>query len=227
MRRMRVLAWAAILAALPPASAGAQGNPPRPVELLFERQHLSALETGAEVVYRFERTIAQPKAPEDRFADEIRLVVTAVSPAGTRELALSVFSGEQQLRHTVPEMTGNPVLVLFLDRAVNNMTRLTGGSRAYFKSRMRAGLLEKAVIEPVAVSYQGKSAEAFRVSVLPFQGDPNAAGMLGYDGAKFTFVVSEAVPGHLVDLTASFESAMPGAPRLGEHIALVGAGAVP
>jgi len=228
MRLMRELAWAAaLLVALLRAPLGAQGGPPSPVQLLFERQHLSALETGAEIVYRFERTVSEPKAPDDRFADEIRLVVTAVAAAGTREVALSVFTGERQLRQTVPGMTGNPLLVVFLDRAVNNMTRLAGGSRAYFKSRIRAALLEKAIVEPITIPYRGGSVEAFRVSVLPFQGDPNAAAMLGYEGAKLTFVLCETLPGHLVELAATFESPLPGAPKLEERITLVGSEASP
>jgi hypothetical protein len=209
-------------------SVAAMAGAPSAVELLFERKHLVALEGGSEITYRFERATSDPKMLGEPFSDTIRLTITAVAPTGTREVALHIFTGDRARGvHNVPDLTGNPVLVLFLDRAVANMSRLAGGSRPYLKDRMRAGLRDKALLEPITITYAGKTLDAFRITVTPFVGDANAAKMLGYDGAKLTLVVSEAVPGLFVELTSTFESGISDAPRLEERIIVAGTGDKP
>jgi hypothetical protein len=44
--------------------------------------------------------------------------------------------------------------------------------------------------------------------------------MQGYENARFDFVVSAAVPGHLVEMSQDFTSSVPNAPRLEERVAL-------
>jgi hypothetical protein len=216
-----VVAWSVVSAA---AIAGA----PAAVELLFERRHLAALDLGTEIIYRFERATSDPKTLGEPFSDKIRLTVTAVAPSGTREVAMNVFTGDRARSvQNVPDLTGNPLLVLFLDRTVGNMSQLAGGARPYLKDRIRAGLRDKSVVEPITITYEGQAVPAYRIAVTPFDGDANAAKMLGYDGAKLTLVLSEAVPGHFVELTSLFESGIPGAPRLEERINVAGSGDKP
>jgi len=218
-----ILAAAGVLVSVA-ATAGA----PSAVELLFERKHLAALDGGSEIAYRFERATSDPKMLGEAFSDTIRLTITAVAPTGTREVALDVFTGERaRTVQNVPDLTGNPMLVLFLDRSVSNMSQLAGGSRPYLKDRIRAGLRDKSVIEATTIAYAGKTVDAFRITVTPFVGDANAGKMLGYEGAKLTVVVSEAAPGHIVELSSLFESGVPGAPRLEERITLAGSGDKP
>jgi hypothetical protein len=209
-------------------SVAAIAGAPSAVELLFERKHLAALDRGSEVAYRFERVASDHKALGEPFSDTIRLTVTAVAPTGTREVALNVFTGDRARSvQNVPDLTGNPMLVLFLDRTVSNMGQLAGGARAYLKDRIRAGLRDKSLLDAITITYAGKTVDAFRIAVTPFIGDPNAAKMLGYEGAKLTLVLSEAVPGHIVELTSLFESGVSGAPRLEERITLAGSGDKP
>ena len=209
-------------------SAAAMAGAPSAVELLFEAKHLAALAAGSEIAYRFERATSDPKMLGAPFSDTIGLTVTAVAPSGTREVALNVFTGDRARSvQNVPDLTGNPLLVLFLDRTVGNMSQLAGGTRPYFKDRIRAGLRDKSLLDPITITYAGKTVDAFRITVTPFIGDANAGKMLGYEGARLTLVVSEAVPGHIVEMTSLFESAIPDAPRLEERITLAGSGDKP
>jgi hypothetical protein len=225
--KLPTLAASAVVAALL-ASMAAMAGTPSAIELLFERKHLSALEQGAAIVYRFERSVSDAKMLGEPFSDTIGLTVTTVAPTGTREVSLSVFTSDRARSvQNVPDLTGNPVLVVFLDRTVANMSQIAGGARPYLKDRVRAGLRDKAALEPIKVAYAGKSVDAVRITVTPFVGDPNAAKMLGYDGTRLTLVVSEAVPGHIVELAALFESGVADAPRLEERITLSGTGDKP
>ena len=210
------------------ATVAAMAGAPSAVELLFEHKHLSALAVGSEIAYRFERLATDHKMLGEPFSDTIRLTVTAVAPTGTREVALNVFTGDRARSvPNLPDLIGNPILVLFLDRTVNNMSQLAGGARSYFKNRIRAGLRDNALLDATEVAYAGKTVSAYRIVVTPFIGDPNADKMLGYEGAKLTLVVSEAVPGQFVELTSLFESGVAGAPRLEERITLAGPGDKP
>jgi hypothetical protein len=209
------------------SSIAAYAQPPTPVELLFEGQHLSQLAPGAQLTYRFDRVVSDSSLLGESFSDEIKLVVTNVTPTGA-EVALSIFSGERaRAIQRLPNMIGNPVLIVFLDRALHNMSQLSGIAPPYLKDRIRAGMRENAKLESIELSYNGRKTEGFRITVIPFEGDPSAGKMFGYDHCKLTFIVSNAVPGKLAEMTSVYASALPGAPRLEEHITMLHTGANP
>lgn len=218
-------AWASILGLAlfsAPLLAGAGTAVPTAVDVLFERKHLDALEKGTELAYRFERTVSDPKLLGEAFSDDIKIGVNKVSDAG-RELAVQIFSGERARDlQTIPDMTGNPLLVVFLDRSVLNMSRLSGAQGPYLKGAFRTALREKATIEPTKIDYAGKTVDGYKIALAPYASDPNASKLQGYEGSRFSFVVSEAVPGHFVELISIFESTMPEMPKLEERITVAG-----
>lgn len=218
---------AALAVVAVPLIALADPAKPTAVDALFETKHLSNCDMGQDLAYRFQRTVSRPELLGQPFSDDIHLAVKAVNADGSRNLVMSVFTGERAREPLpVPDMTGNPLLVLFLDRAVNNYHSLAGGAHPYIKQQLRAALRDKAKVEPVKLDYAGKTVDAFRISVVPFLGDPNAAKMSGYEGSEFTFVVSSAVPGQFAMLVSRYESGLKDSPRLDERITLAGVGEV-
>lgn len=224
---LRRWALAITLIFAPIAMGAAATSPPSATALLFDANHLANITKGDPLTYRFERTVSDPKLLGEAFADDIRLGVVNDGPSGTREVAVNVFTGERaRPEQRIDGMTGNPLLVVFLDRAVNNLSMLAGGNRPYLKQKIKMSLAERAKVEPVEIDYKGKKVAGSRVSVTPFVGDPNALKMMGYDGAVFQIVVSDAVPGHFVDFSSHYESPMKDSPRLDERIRLAGAGEI-
>lgn len=220
-----VVAALALVAA--PLLALADPAKPTAVDVLFESKHLSNCALGQNLSYRFQRTVTRPELLGQPFADDIHLDVKTVNADGSRNLVMSVFTGERARDPlSVPDMTGNPLLVLFLDRAVNNYHSLAGGAQPYIKQQIRAALRDKAKVEPVKLEYSGTTVDAYRVSVIPFLGDPNAAKMSGYEGSEFTFLVSTAVPGQLAQMISKYDSGLKDAPRLEERMTLAGVGEV-
>lgn len=210
-------------AAAPAPAAAAAG--PTAVDVLFERKHLDNLQAGQEVVYRFQRTVSDEKILGSPFSDDMKLDIKKVAADGTREVIFKVFSGERARDpQEIPDLTGNPILVVFLDRAVNNFAAIASGNRNYLKGKFRDALREKAKIEAVEVEVMGKKVAAYKVTVVPFENDPNALKMLGYEGATFSFVVSDKVPGHFVELVSHYESGIKDAPSLDERITLASLG---
>ncbi len=229
MANVSLRRWAlAITLMFAPVAVGAAAtSPPSATAMLFDANHLANMTKGDPLTYRFERTVSDPKLLGEAFADDIRLGVVNDGPAGTREVTVNVFTGGRaRPEQRIDGMTGNPVLVVFLDRAVNNLSMLAGGNRPYLKQKIKMSLAERAKVEPVEIDYKGKKVAGARVSVTPFLGDSNALKMMGYDGTVFQIVVSDAVPGHFVDFTSHYESPMKDSPKLDERIRLSGAGEI-
>lgn len=203
--------------------APARAASEQPADLLFETDHLRNVAPGTELIYDFERVGSDPKMLGPSFADTIRLRVVAAEADGSRDVDLTIFSGDRARNvGAIPGLNGNPVLVSFLDRAVLNMVQLAGGNNAYFKNRFRAALLDKAKIEKTTAQFDGKTLDVFKISLAPFEGDPSAERMLGYDGSSFEMLIGEAVPGGLLSLKSHYRSPVPDAPKLDETISLRG-----
>lgn len=200
----------------------------QPVDILFMRPHLSRLTAGAELTYRLERSPSDTARLGEPLSDDIKLVVRSVAASGGRDIDLRIFTGERAREvNGITDLTGNPVLVIFLDRAVSNMVRLTGGNAPYFKDRLRTALRDKATSETTKTEFEGKTLDATRIVVRPFDGDANAERMLGYQRSQFEFLVAEDAPGMLLDMKSSFVSTLADAPKLEEHIFLKSSGARP
>jgi hypothetical protein len=211
----RAMAMMLAMASLPVQAQDA------PADILFVQPHLSGVPSGTELTYRLERLPSDEGRLGPPFGDDIKLTVKSAPASGARDVELQVFTGDRAREPvSMTEMTGNPVLVIFLDRAVSNMAQLTGGSVPYFKGRLRLGLRDKATAEPTSVVFEGRTLDAKRIVVRPFIDDALATRMLGYEGASFEFLVAEGAPGMLLEMTSRFASSLPDAPKLEERIFL-------
>ncbi len=200
----------------------------RPVDMLFMRPHLSSLPAGAELTYRLERTTSDTARLGEPFGDDIKLLVRSVAAGGGRDIDLRIFTGDRAREvNAITDLTGNPLLVIFLDRAVINMVRLTGGNAPYLKDRLRSSLRDKAVSETTKAEFEGKTLDATRIVVKPFEEDANAERMLGYQGSQFEFLMAEGAPGMLLDMKSHFVSTLADAPKLDERIFLKSSSALP
>ena len=213
--------------AMAPASL-AELAKPSSVDILFERKHLANVDAGADLDYRFQRTVSHPEILGQPFSDDIHVQVKKVGTDGTRDVVIKVFSGERAREpQPIEGLTGNPILVVFLDRAVSSFLAVAGGKVPYLKDRFRTALRERATVEPVKVLLGDKTVEAHRVTVIPYAGDLNASKMRGFENSRFSFVVSEAVPGQFVELLATYENTEKVAPRLEERTLMIGAQVIP
>ena len=209
-------------------SARAEIAKPSPVDLLFEHKHLANTEVGADLAYRFQRTVSHPELLGQPFSDDIHVQVKKTGADGLRDVVVKVFSGERARDpQVIDSLTGNPILVVFLDRAVASFMSVAGGKVPYLKDRFRTALRDRATLEPAKVLLGDKTVEAHKITVTPFAGDLNASKMLGFENSKFSFVVSDAAPGQFVELVATYENTEKIAPRLEERTLMVGAQVVP
>lgn len=166
--------------------------------LLFETDHLARVKPPAVLVYDFRKV----SNVEPGFSDKVQLDLAAGN--GKTSATLHFLSGVH--KHDTPALDdahGNPVLLGFLERDIAEMKRLTGGSTAYFRKRIRMALADNANVSTQTITYDGKSLPAQVVRIQPYLNDPMHARFEPYVHKTYTFIVSDGVPGGVYQLKSS------------------------
>jgi len=204
--------------------AAADKSLPSATDLLFETPHIKDLPEGTELVYDFSRKVSEEALLGPSYDDTVKVTVGDKDENSTRSLQIDVFTGKRKRDpQDISGMTGNPVLVFYLDRAVFGYNSVAGGKRAYLKNRFRIALGEAAELSPVKVRYDGKTLDGYRVVIKPYEKDLNRDKMRGYENSRFEMVVSDGVPGHFVAMKSEVESDEESAPDFVETLVLKGA----
>ncbi len=196
-------------------AAAAAGDQPKPVDLIFEHKHLSNVEQGKEIDYRFQRNVSDPGLLGQPFSDDITLKVVAAKPDGGKDVDLQIYTGERARDlQKLPNMTVNPVFQVYFRQAVSSFSMLSGAKLPYLTRTFSMALKDKAKLEPVKVDYNGKKIDAYRISMKPYMGDNNETKMQGWEGAQYVLVLSDQVPGEIVDLVSTYKNRYPGNDKL-------------
>lgn len=204
--------------------AAAAADQPTATNMIFEHKHLANVEQGNEIDYRFNRTVSNAQLLGEPFSDDITLKVVGAKPTGEKDVDMQIYTGERARDlQKIPNVTINPVFIVYFKLAVASLSNLTGAKTTYLQNGFSTGLKDKAKIEPVKVDYKGKTVDAYRITMSPYIDDRDAGKMQGYQGAKFTMIVSDQVPGEIVQVDSVYESTIKAAPRLEERITLHGA----
>lgn len=205
-------------------AAATAGDKPNAVKMIFEHKHLANVEQGKEIDYRFRRTVSDPKLLGQEFSDDIKLKVVGTKPTGEKDVNLQIYTGDRARDlQKLGNLKINPVFQVYFSQAVNSFSMLAGGQRPYLTRVFSMGFRDKAKVEPIKVDYKGKKIDAYRISMAPYKGDRNESKMQGWEGAEYILVVSEQVPGEIIDLIAKYKNKYPGDLRLVERITLDGA----
>jgi hypothetical protein len=218
------------LLALPVAFGGtgaSAAEQPLATTMIFDHKHLSNVEQGKQIGYKFNRTVSNAQLLGQPFTDDITLKVVGAKPTGERDVDLQIYTGERARDlQKLPGLTINPVFLVYFNQAVNTFSMIAGGQQPYLTRLFSNGFKDKAKVEPVKVEYNGKKIDAYRVSMAPYVGDPSEAKMQGWEGAEYVLVLSDQVPGEIVDLIAKYKNKYPGDLRLVERITLDGVSGV-
>jgi hypothetical protein len=205
----------------------AAADTPKVTDIIFEVQHIAALEKGAELVYHFERKPSDTATMGEAFKDDIKLKIVDAVADGKKNIELQIYSGEHARDlQKIDGLSINPVFVVGIDAAVASFRIIGGGDRSYLKNAFSKALQETAKVEPVKVDYKGSQVDGFKITVVPYTNDPSKAKMRGFEGSTFTFVVSDKVPGHFAKMIASYVNREKNAPSLEETTTLDGVGEV-
>lgn len=162
--------------------------------LLLMSKQLDGLKPPTQLRYRFQKTGSQ----EPGFSDDVDLQLQRDAKGGCCKVTSNFLSGARRL--SLPEIEqaeGNPVILYFLEHDIREMNRLTKGSSAYFRKRIRMALYQAATVTDTVVSYQGKRLPAQEIRIQPYLDDPNQARFQQYTGKQYVFVLAPALPGRV------------------------------
>jgi hypothetical protein len=178
-------------------------RPEDPASLLFEAPQWAAARPGATLSYRYTRKSANEALYGPSFEDRIRLHIEKGDAEATRTVRVELF-GRERRRAAGPfeDVSSNPVLMLFLEHHLEQLSRSVHANPRYLKNAIRAALRDKYRIEAGESAVDGRPVKTWRVLIAPFIDDPNKARMNGLEGLAYTLAVSEEVPGQVAELTA-------------------------
>lgn len=184
-----------------PANAAA----PDASDLLFDQPQMRNAAAGSTLTYDYLRRSGIEKGPFGApIQDTITLKVEPGKSADGRDIAVVMFSGMNRVpAGPFADMTGNPVVSLFLENHLKALARVLEANPRYLKLAIRKGLRERATVAPTKVSFNGREVDGWRIVTRPFAGDAMSGRMRGLDDMTYTFVTSPAVPGEIVSMEAS------------------------
>ena len=134
-------------------------RPEDPASLLFDAPQWAATRPGATLSYRYIRKSANEALYGPSFEDRIRLRIEKGDAEATRTVRVELF-GRERRRAAGPfeDVSSNPVLMLFLEHHVEQLSRSVHANLRYLKNAIRAALRDKYRIERVkAPSAAGRS----------------------------------------------------------------------
>lgn len=171
---------------------------------LFATPHLGNLGRTGVLVYDFTRRGTQQPAIDDT----VEMAVTRLGPDGGRDVSFRFLHGPRA--HPFPDIEGfhgNPVLMAFLQRDVEEMERMTGGKSGYFRNRIRQAFVAAAVVEPDTVTWDGRPTPARRITVRPYAGAELSERFPDLAGKTYEFVMADDVPGGIYRIRTRVDGA--------------------
>jgi hypothetical protein len=169
-------------------------------QMVFLDEHLANLKSATTLTYGFVKQGSMEKG----FTDSVEETVAIDSKGKT--VRAKFLSGLNSKEYSPIEgATSNPVILHFLERDLTEMQRLTTGQPNYFRKRIRLALAEGPEVKPVKFNWNGKQVDAKSVSVEPYMSDPMVhdparSAYKRYRGKRYTFILSEAVPGKVAEM---------------------------
>lgn len=161
-------------------------------QALFMNEQLAQIKPPQTLRYAYTRR-GTLEVPFDDHVD----VVFAAQPDGTCCSASTRFldSTRGAPQPSIDGLHGNPVILYFLERDIQEMQRLTKGQPNYFRTRIRMAIYQGATMERAERPYQGRLVAVQQFTVAPYNDDPLRARFARFADKRYVFALSSEVPG--------------------------------
>jgi hypothetical protein len=219
LRLLPVFVAGMLAVAFAHSAVRAEDAPLDAATLLFEEPQLATTHPGDKLTYSYSRHTSDDAKFGPSFDDRIRLAVDKGASAQGRNVDVQMFSGAHgRAAGPFEDMTGNPLLSLFLENHVDILSTQFHANVRYLKNAIRAGLRDKATVEAGPVDIGGRSVPGWHVHVAPFVADPNKDRMLGLDTMTYDFAVTKEIPGEIAEIRVTAPGGQGAAPLLDERV---------
>lgn len=178
-----------------------------PEKLLFQSNHFDNIKQPTKLNYTYRQEAAAP----DAFSDDVTVDVIKRNDDGTASVAAQFLTGV----HAIPippidHAQGNPAILGFLERDIQEMKRHTGGAISYFRKRIRLALASPTLpVRRVDVVYNGAKVAAREITIHPYSDDPLKDRFGKFADKGYVFIISEAVPGSLYRVYTTVKGDLP------------------
>jgi len=188
---------------------------------LWMDKHLLNIEQPARLHYEFEKTGSY----EEGFIDDIYLDIVKINKDGTRDAALDFFTEERRQKvspSNVEKITGNPVIGIYLQGDVYEMSRYTEGGWKYFHRQIKLAIADNNESEPVTIELNGKEYQGEKITLYPFEKIPKKSRLREFSDKRYEFILSDEIPGKLYQIwTVINDAENPSVPLVEERLTLV------
>jgi hypothetical protein len=161
--------------------------------------HLKNIKKPMRLYYEFVKSGTY----EEGFTDAVYLDIIKINDDGTKNAVLDFFSADRKQAvspDNVTNITGNPILGIFMQGDVYEMNRLTEGHWRHFQKMIKIALREVASIETVSFEYYGKKYDGEKISFSPYLKDSHRNDFEKFSGKKYEFIFSDDIPGSLYQI---------------------------
>jgi hypothetical protein len=227
---VKVLKFLALGIVLSGASAGLSAatdeTAPSAQSLLFDANYLLPLGAPSRLVYSYTTKTADPQYGKD-VDDEVAMRLSTSAEgngSGEKDVVVDMFTGDRQrVVGPLMKVSGNPIIMMFLERDVSQMNMHIGGQAVYFRNIIRLAFREGARLEPVRFTWDGREVSGTKITIQPFINDPNGARMQLFRTKTYEFIASDAVPGGIYQMHSTVsEAAPPAIPAIDTKLTLKG-----
>ena len=199
------------------AATAETGEPSKAAVLLFETPHLDAFSKPTVLRYAFERQATG----EDGFTDRIDVKVDSIHGNGRTDVSFDFFTGKRERPYpTFSNFSGNPLVVVFLQREVWALSRKIGGQARYFRYRIRLAMRNNAEVEDHTIETGNGPVKGHKVTIKPYEKDRHRNRLGPYEFTTYEFVVSPDIPGSIYSITTTVPAQEKDAPPLVKETAV-------
>lgn len=166
-------------------------------DLIFSAPYLKQVPHKTAISYSYSHDTAVPEEFGTKFEEAVTVTVNdSTLPDGFNSVAIELNSTLHQYALGPFENTsGNPVVMMFLERDLQQMRSRIGGAPVLFRNTIRRAFRESAEVETVALTIDGASVEGRKITIRPFIDDEQTGQFGRFAGKIFETVVADAVPG--------------------------------
>lgn len=168
-----------------------------PLDRLFATPHLAMLSADQPLAYRHLRRSTVDGTPAD--LDE---VITLNLGADGAHVLVTMDAEGKPRPSAFRGMTGNPILMVFLESVVRTVGQATGGSPFYLRNRIKEAMRDGMGEETVKADLGGSELAAHRIELRPFENDRHARDLGRFADLELSFILAEAAPGTFLSLAA-------------------------
>lgn len=166
---------------------------------LWFSDHLKNITKPMRLYYQFVKSGTY----EEGFTDAVYLDIIKLNDDGTKNAVLDFFTADRKQYvspDNVTNITGNPVLGIYMQGDVYEMNRLTEGHWRHFQKMIKIALRESAKVEPVTFNYNGKKCTGEKITFKPYLDDPHRSDFEKFSGKEYEFIFSDDIPGSLYQI---------------------------